>query len=219
MVRGRGRKRERERETRRGTSDGKRNPTRTHHIDAQVTTDGAWCALTWLGGPQHDAASRHGTHALPDHAADGATAHVVDEAGEEAAAGQVSVVGLEVRARGREELQRLQLEALALKSARRGGRWALFEWGMSGLALGAPRWLRAGSAGARSSGCGVGPCQTAKTNLYLPMISPSRPRCTPSGLTIMYVRWVGSRGEEGRGGGRRKGGSRTNDLEKMEVAD
>ena len=45
-----------------------------------------------VGRAEHDTASLHGIKALPDHGNDGARGHVLDEAGEEGLALEVSVV-------------------------------------------------------------------------------------------------------------------------------
>ena len=45
-----------------------------------------------VGRAEHDTASLHGVKALPDHGDDGASGHVLDKAGEEGFALEVSVV-------------------------------------------------------------------------------------------------------------------------------
>ena len=86
-------------------------------IDAEVTTDGAWGGLGGLGSTEHLAAGENGTITFPDHGADGAGGGVVDESSEEALAGEVSVVLLEVSLAWGAELHADELEALLLEAS------------------------------------------------------------------------------------------------------
>ena len=66
---------------------------------------------------EHDAAGGNNVKAFPDHAADRAGFHVVDEASEEGFAGEVRVVLLKVLLGGAGELHGNKLESLALEAA------------------------------------------------------------------------------------------------------
>ena len=85
-------------------------------VDAEVTTDGAGGGVSGVGGAQHDAAGLDGVVALPDHGADRARVHVLDESGEELLAGEVGVVLLEVLLGGGAQLHGEQLETLGLEA-------------------------------------------------------------------------------------------------------
>mmetsp|Transcript_22436 Transcript_22436/g.27633 ORF Transcript_22436/g.27633 Transcript_22436/m.27633 type:complete len:203 (+) Transcript_22436:79-687(+) len=85
-------------------------------VDAKVTADGAGLGVLRLGGTEHLAAGEDGVVTLPDHGADGAGSHVLDEASEEALAGKVGVVLLHVGAAGGGELHGAKLEALLLEA-------------------------------------------------------------------------------------------------------
>jgi len=86
------------------------------HVDAQVATNRAGSRLGRLGSTEHDAARLDGVGTFPHQAAHGSTAHVVNEASEEALGGQIGIVLLKQLARRCHELERLQLEALLLES-------------------------------------------------------------------------------------------------------
>jgi len=49
------------------------------NIDAEVTTDGSGSRVLGVGGSEHDATSSDGTSSFPDHGADGARDHVLNE--------------------------------------------------------------------------------------------------------------------------------------------
>jgi len=85
-------------------------------VDAIITTDGAGERGGGVGLAEHDAASLDGVEALPDHAADGAGRHVLNQTGEELLFLQVSVVLLQVLDGGGLELQGLELEALLFEA-------------------------------------------------------------------------------------------------------
>merc|ERR1712076_6804 len=85
-------------------------------VDAEVAADRARGGSQRVGGTEHGTALLDGVLALPDHGADWATGHVLDEAGEEALAAQVGVVLLEVSLAGHAELQGGELVAASLES-------------------------------------------------------------------------------------------------------
>jgi hypothetical protein len=75
------------------------------------TTDGTWGGGQWVGGTEENTAGLDGITALPDHGADWARVHVVDETSEEWLGGQVRVVLLEVLLAWLGELDGGKLEA------------------------------------------------------------------------------------------------------------
>jgi len=75
-------------------------------LDGEVATDGAGGGVGGVGLAEHLAAGLDGTLANPDHAADGAGEHVLDQLGEEGALGEVSVVLKRERERERERKER-----------------------------------------------------------------------------------------------------------------
>lgn len=85
-------------------------------IDGVVTTDGARGGGKGVGGTEDGAASLDGITALPDHGADGARVHVLNQTLEERLLGEVRVVVLEVLLAGSDELDGSKLEAAALEA-------------------------------------------------------------------------------------------------------
>lgn len=61
-----------------------------------ITTDGSWSGSQWVGGTEEDTAGLDGILTLPDHGADWARVHVVDETSKESLGGEIGVVLLEV---------------------------------------------------------------------------------------------------------------------------
>jgi len=92
----------------------------TADIDAVVTTDGAGLGVEGLGSTEHLAAGEDGVVTLPDHSADGAGGHVLDETREESLAGEVSVMLLHVGLSWGAELHGDELEALLLEALEDG---------------------------------------------------------------------------------------------------
>ena len=86
------------------------------NVDAVVTADGAGLGVEGLGGTKHLAAGGDGVVTLPDHGADGAGDHVLDEASEETLAGQVSVMVLHMGLAWAAELHGDKLEALLFEA-------------------------------------------------------------------------------------------------------
>lgn len=85
-------------------------------LDAEVAANAAGLRVGGVGLAEHHTAGLDHTQALPDHGHDGAHLHVVDEAGEERAAGQVGVVLLQQLLARLLELEGDQLEALHLEA-------------------------------------------------------------------------------------------------------
>jgi len=85
-------------------------------VDAEVATDGSGARVGGLGGAEHLSAGGDNVVAVPDHGANGARAHVLDESGEEALLGKIGVVLLHVPFSGGAELHGNQLEALLLEA-------------------------------------------------------------------------------------------------------
>jgi len=75
----------------------------------------------------HTAASLDGVTALPDHGADGARVHVLNEASEEGLASEVLVVLLEVLLAGSGELDGDKLEATVLEARQDGANQATLD--------------------------------------------------------------------------------------------
>jgi len=86
------------------------------NVDGEVTADGAWGAVLWVGGAKDDTAGLDGVTTLPDHGADWARGHVGDETGEERLGAQILVVLLEVLLGGGDELETNELEATVLEA-------------------------------------------------------------------------------------------------------
>lgn len=78
--------------------------------------NGSHGGLAGHGSSEHLATLKDDVLALPDHGADGSAGHVRDEAGEEALAGEISVVLLHVLAAGGGELHGDELVALLLEA-------------------------------------------------------------------------------------------------------
>lgn len=64
-------------------------------LDAEVATDGTRQRVGGVGGTEHLAAGLDHIQTLPNHGDDWAGVHVVDQSGEEGAAGQISIVLLQ----------------------------------------------------------------------------------------------------------------------------
>lgn len=65
------------------------------NLDAQITTDGAWCWVSWVGGAQHDTASFDGIQTFPHGGNNWAWAHVGNQTWEEWTARQISIMFLQ----------------------------------------------------------------------------------------------------------------------------
>lgn len=61
-------------------------------LDAEISADGSWERVSWVGGTEHLAAGLDGVQTLPDHGDDWAGAHVLHQSLEERAGSQISVV-------------------------------------------------------------------------------------------------------------------------------
>ena len=85
-------------------------------IDAEVTSNGAGLGVERLGGTEHLSAGEDDVGTLPDHAADGTGSGVLNKTVEEALAGKVGVVFLELVNTGLGELHGNELEALGLEA-------------------------------------------------------------------------------------------------------
>jgi len=85
-------------------------------VDTKVAPDGAGLGSQGVGLAQHDAALLDDVEALPDHGADGARVHVLDQAGEEGLGREVGVVLLQVLLAGLADLDGHQLVAAVFKS-------------------------------------------------------------------------------------------------------
>jgi len=85
-------------------------------VDAEVTANGAWLRVGWLGCTEHLSASLDGVVSLPNHGANWAGVHVLDKTWEEWLLGQVSVVLLEVLLTWLADLHGDELEALFLEA-------------------------------------------------------------------------------------------------------
>lgn len=90
----------------------------TANINAKVTTDGSGEGGKRVGLSEDLATSLDGILAGEDHAEDGAAGHEGDEAVEEALAGEVRVVGLEVLLGGGSELGGEELVATLLETGK-----------------------------------------------------------------------------------------------------
>ncbi len=81
-------------------------------IDGEITADGTRSGVRRLGSTKHDTSSFDGVLALPNHAANRAGQHVLDQTSEKSLGRQISVVSLEQLALRLVELQSLELESL-----------------------------------------------------------------------------------------------------------
>merc|ERR1719215_649946 len=52
------------------------------NLDTEVSSDGAWLAVSWVSLSQHHTSSLNGVQTLPHHADNGAAGHVGNESGE-----------------------------------------------------------------------------------------------------------------------------------------
>ena len=86
------------------------------NIDAVVTADGTWLRIEWLGGSEHFATSENGIVTLPDHCANWAGVHVLDETWEEFLCGKISVVGLKVSLSWSAKFHSNKLKSFSLES-------------------------------------------------------------------------------------------------------
>lgn len=68
------------------------------YLNGEVTADGAWCRVGWVGGTEHDTSGLDDAFALPDHGDNWSRVHVVNQAGEKWARGQIGVVLLQMSA-------------------------------------------------------------------------------------------------------------------------
>lgn len=126
--------------------------------DGEVTTDGARLGGERVGGTEDLAASLDGITALPDHGADGAAAHVGDQAREEGLLGEVGIVLLEVLLGGGGELDGGKLEATALEAGDDGSNEA---------ALGIGSALSSRSRSGRVGSVGSGKSEEGMDGAYL----------------------------------------------------
>jgi len=85
-------------------------------VEAQVTTDGTGSGIGGVGGADDLAAGLDDLLTLPDHAHDGAGAHVVDEVAEEGLGGEIGVVLLGVGLLGLHHLHAAEEETLLLEA-------------------------------------------------------------------------------------------------------
>jgi hypothetical protein len=85
-------------------------------IDGEVTADGAGGGGQRVGGAKEDTASLDGITALPDHGANGARVHVLNQTREEGLASQVGIVLLEVLLAGSDKLDGDKLVASILEA-------------------------------------------------------------------------------------------------------
>ena len=67
----------------------------TANLDTEVSSDGAWLAVSWVSLAQHHTSSLNGVQTLPHHADNGAAGHVGNESGEESLLSEVGVVVLQ----------------------------------------------------------------------------------------------------------------------------
>ena len=96
-------------------------------VDGEVATDGARGGGKGVGGTEDGAASLDGVTTLPDHGADGARQHVLDQTGEEGLALEVGIVVLEVLLAGSDELDGNELEATVLEARNDGANQATLD--------------------------------------------------------------------------------------------
>jgi len=85
-------------------------------LDAKVSTNGSWSRFQWVGGTKHLASGGDGFLALPNHADNGSTEHVVSELGEERLFNQIGVVLFEKLLAGLLCLHGGQLVSLGFES-------------------------------------------------------------------------------------------------------
>ena len=85
-------------------------------IDAEITSDGTWLRVEWLGGTEHLSTGLDGVVTLPDHAADWTGSGILDEASEETLGGEIGVVLLEHFFTWSAEFHGDELETFGLES-------------------------------------------------------------------------------------------------------
>lgn len=85
-------------------------------LDGVVSSDGAGKRSLWVSFAKHHTAHLDDVQAFPNHGADWARVHVLDQTGEEWLGGQISVVLLEVFLAWHAELHGDELESSLLES-------------------------------------------------------------------------------------------------------
>ena len=68
----------------------------TADLNAEVSADGSWGGVSWLGGSEHLTAHQHDVGSFPNHAHDWSRVHVFDKSSEESLRGQISIVLLQM---------------------------------------------------------------------------------------------------------------------------
>ena len=86
-------------------------------IDAEITSDGAWLGIEWLGGTEHLSSGLDSVVSLPDHAANWAGGGVLDETSEETFTSEIGVMLLELGFTWLSEFHGDELESFGLESA------------------------------------------------------------------------------------------------------
>jgi hypothetical protein len=85
-------------------------------INAEITSNGTWLRVEWLGGTEHLSTSLDSVVTLPDHAADWTGSGVLDETSEETFTGKIGVVLLELGFTWLSEFHSDELESFGLES-------------------------------------------------------------------------------------------------------
>ena len=86
------------------------------NVKGEVTSDGTWGRLDWLGGTEEGSTGSDGVEAFPDHADDWTTHDVLNEVVEESLALEVTVMLLDVLLGWSHHFKCDEFEALSLKS-------------------------------------------------------------------------------------------------------
>lgn len=86
-------------------------------FNAEISSDGSWGGVLWVGGSQKNSSGLNDVLALPNHSANWSWSHVLDKSSEEGLSGEVLVVFLEETFRSDEHLDTLEEVSLLLESA------------------------------------------------------------------------------------------------------
>jgi hypothetical protein len=85
-------------------------------VNAEVSSDGTWLRVGWLGGTEHLSSGLDGVVTFPDHSDDWSRDSVLDERWEETLGGKIGVVSLELGLSWSALLHGNELESFSLKS-------------------------------------------------------------------------------------------------------
>jgi hypothetical protein len=86
------------------------------NFDAEISSDGSWGRVLWVGGSQKSSSGLDDVLSFPDHGADWSRVHVLDKSWEEGFLGKILVVFLEEGFSGDEHLDTSEEVSLLFES-------------------------------------------------------------------------------------------------------